>query len=118
MIELRIGECVRDPVTGWVLELVDGWAGGMAWYKFDIKTGWYAGKSVWFCEDEYLAQPLHDQYETFNSDRPHRDHPDDEPMGGGCFLELNGCTFERLGISMDHDDVMEPARPEHSVAVV
>ena len=87
ILKLRVGDMFVEPRTGRVLRLADAWAGGCAWYRFDVLVDgkWNADmewNAVWFCEDRYDAEVGHDQYETFNSDRPHPDHPDDEAMGG------------------------------------
>ena len=109
---IRMGECARDPVNDWYLELTNGWASGCGWYEFTIRSGPHAGKTVWFCEDTYEARVDHDQYETFNSSDPHPDHPNDEPMGGHVIENIHGLDFEAMGIDTD-DDVLEPPRPEY-----
>lgn len=114
MRTIRVEECVVEPRTGWVLKLTDGWAGGCGWYRFDIMTGPYEGKFVWFCEDDYEARVWHDQYETFNSDSPLEGHPNDTPMGGCVISFLHGASFEEMGIEED-EDIMGPTRPEYSL---
>lgn len=114
MRTIRVGECVRDPIEPhWHYELINGWASGCGWYQLRVKDGPHAGKTIWLCEGEYLAEVSHDQYETFNSDEPHPDHPDDTPMGGSVVPDLDGMNFEELGIEVN-DDVLEPPRPEYT----